>query len=86
MQIAPVSLGETTGPIPSALLVEGVGVPSTGAPAPAAGPTNAATCTGFDPAACVPDRIEQSIAAAAAAQDFRVFVHGRSARPTDRVH
>lgn len=40
------------------------------------GASNAATCTGFDPAACASDPIEASIAAAAAAQDLRLFVQG----------
>lgn len=37
-------------------------------------PTHASTCTGFDPVACQPNLAQAGIAAAAAAQDYRVFM------------
>lgn len=38
--------------------------------------SHAATCTGFDRQACVPDPVGASIAATAAAQDLRLFTQG----------
>jgi len=43
---------------------------------------NAHVCTGFEPAACMPDLSGAGIAAAAAAQDLRLFTSTtRRARP-----